>query len=240
MRRVFIGLAAAAALHAVPAAAQLTPTALALPADGTILEIVAEGSSTRAPDLAVIQAGVTTLRPTAVEAMRQNAQQMAAVLAALKGAGIAARDIQTSDIALSPQYRHAENQPPVLTGYQATNTVSVRFRDIARSGTILDLLVAKGANNIQGPNLIVEKPQPALDEARVAAIATARARADLYAKAAGLSVVRMVSISESGGGTVPPMPMVRLQAAEPAPADTAIEAGERELSVSVTVRFLLK
>jgi uncharacterized protein YggE len=128
--------------------------------------------------------------------MRQNSTRMATVLAALKRAGVAERDIQTSSISLSPQYRYAQNEPPVITGYQASNQVTVRFRDIAKSGAILDALVKEGANNISGPNLTIDKPEAALDEARTAAVATARARAELYAKAAGLRVDRILSISE--------------------------------------------
>lgn len=239
VRTAFLATAALAALQALPAVSQTMPGAPTVLAEGTMLEVSAEGVSTRVPDLAVIQAGVTTTQPTAAEAMRQNATQMNAVLAALKGAGVAARDIQTSSLSLSPQYRYGENQPPVLTGYQATNQVSVRFRDVARSGRILDLLVAQGANNLQGPNLVVEKPEAALDEARVAAIATARARAELYAKAAGLSVSRIVSIAENGGTGMEPMPAM-VQRMEKASGDTSIEAGEREMRVAVTVRFLLK
>ena len=173
-----------------------------LPADGTLLEVSADGTSTRTPDLAIIQAGVVTQQATAGEAMRQNGARMAAVLAALRRAGVAERDVQTSNIALSPQYRYAQNEPPVITGYQASNQVTVRFRDIAKSGAILDALVREGANNISGPNLTIDKPETALDEARTAAVAAARARADLYAKAAGLRVDRILSISE--GGSMPP------------------------------------
>jgi uncharacterized protein YggE len=212
-----------------------------LPADGTLLEISAEGVSTRTPDLAVIQAGVVTQNATAAEAMRQNAAQMTAVLAALRRAGLAERDLQTSNISLSPQYRYADNKPPVITGYQASNQVTVRFRDIAKSGAILDALVREGANNISGPNLTVDKPEAALDEARAQAVAAARGRAELYAKAAGLRVDRILSISE-GGAMPPPMP-VMLQRAERFSADAAatpVVAGEQELRVSLAVRFLLK
>ncbi len=238
IRLSFAALAAAAVLP-MAAAAQTMPTAV--PLDGTVLDIVAEGTSTRVPDLAVIQAGVTTQAATAAEAMTQNGAQMARVLAALRRAGIAERDIQTSSISLAPQYRYEQNQSPVLTGYQASNQVSVRFRDIARSGKILDTLVGEGANNINGPNLTVDKPEAALDEARTDAIAKAKARAELYAKAAGLSVNRILAISEAGAVTLPPVPMPMMVARSRAEAaDTQIAAGERELTVNVSVRFLLK
>ena len=235
MRLMLLALAASAA--AIPAAAQEMRSPI-LP-DGTVLEVNAEGHSTRVPDLAVIQAGVVSQAATAAEAMRDNSARMASVLAALRKAGVAERDIQTARIALTPQYRYAENQPPVITGYQASNQVSVRFRDVGKSGTILDALVREGANNISGPNLTIDKPETALDEARTDAIRTARARAQLYAQAAGLRVDRIVSISENGGSMPPPMPIVAYRARAEA-ADTQIVAGERELSVNVTVRFLLK
>lgn len=224
---------------ALPAMAQTGATPLVLP-EGTLLDINAEGSSTRVPDLAVVQAGVVTQAATAGEAMQQNSARMAAVLAALRKAGIAERDIQTSSISLNPQYRYADNQPPILTGYQASNQVTVRFRDIARTGTVIDALVKEGANNLSGPTLMVDKPEAALDEARIAAIAKARARADLYAKAAGLRVDRILSISEGGPVMPVPMPMQMMARGRVEASDTQVAAGERELSVSVAVRFLLK
>ncbi len=240
IRLALFATAAGLTLASFSASAQDIRPAL-LPADGTLLEVSAEGTSARTPDLAIIQAGVVTQHLTAGEAMRQNGTRMTEVLAALRRAGVAERDIQTSSIALSPQYRYAENKPPVITGYQASNQVTVRFRDVAKSGTILDALVGEGANNISGPNLTIEKPEAALDEARTAAVTAARARADLYARAAGLRVDRILSISE-GGAMTPPMPIV-MQRAERFSADaqaTPVVAGEQELRVSLSVRFLLK
>lgn len=227
---------------AVPATAQ-TPGPMMTPVpviSGTRLDIVAEGDVVRTPDIATISAGVVTQAATAGAAMNDNAQRMSAAIAALKKAGVADRDIQTSSINLSPQYRYGENMPPVLTGYQASNQVSVRFRDIKRSGAILDALVAVGANQINGPSFSVDKPEAALDEARTAAIGKARARADLYARAAGMTVKRILSISEEGGFAPPrPAPMFQM-AREKGAADTAIEAGEQKLSVNVSVSFELQ
>lgn len=224
-----------------PALAQVVPVAQPIPADGTVLDVTAEGSSTRVPDLALIQAGVVTSAPSAGEAMRQNAQRMAAVLAALRKAGIAERDLQTSAVNLAPQYRYQENKPPVITGYQASNQLTVRFRDVAKSGAILDALVAEGANNIAGPTLTLADEEGALDEARRDAIAKARARATLYAQAAGLKVDRILLISEAGiTPAAPPMPMMMRAKGGLAEADTAIVPGEQKISVSLSVRFLLK
>jgi uncharacterized protein YggE len=167
---------------------------------------------------------------------------MERVVAALRGAGIATRDITTSSVGLSPQYRYADNQPPVITGYQATNTVSVKFRDIARSGAALDALVKAGANQIDGPQMSVDQPEAALDQARVEAVKLARARAELYAQAAGLRVDRVVSIDEHGedrGGSPRP-PVMYARAEMASDARTQVLPGETEISATVNVRFLLK
>ena len=234
---LFGGLALAAA---APAAAQQPGMPPLMMLQGTRLDVSAEGEVSRAPDLVTIGAGVVTQAATAGAAMRDNAARMAATIAALRKAGVADRDIQTSSINLSPQYRYGENVPPVITGYQATNSVSVRFREVTRAGAILDTLVAQGANQINGPSFSLDQPDAALDEARTRAIATARARATLYAKAAGLRVKRIVSISEAGGYAPPqPMPMMAMsmRAKE---ADTAIQPGEQKLSVTVSVSFELE
>lgn len=228
---------AALVLPTAAADAQIAPAA-ALPIDGTLLDVVAEGRTTRIPDVATIRAGVVTQAPAAAAALGDNAQRMSRVIAALKQAGVAPRDIATANISLSPQYKYAENQPPVITGYQASNTVSVRFRDIARSGAILDALVAQGANQIDGPSLSLDQPDAALDEARTDAVKRARARAELYARAAGLTVARILSISEAGEPS-PGVPSPRYMVAK-ADSSTPISAGEQDVTVSVSVRFLLK
>ncbi|WP_066826755.1 SIMPL domain-containing protein [Sphingomonas mali] len=223
-----------------PALAQTMPVAPAMIPDGTLLDVTATGKTTRVPDLATIRAGVVTQAATAAAALSDNANRMSAVLSALKRAGIQPRDIATANVSLQPQYRYEDNKPPVITGYQATNTVSIRFRDIAKSGQILDALVAQGANQIDGPNLSLDQPDAALDEARVDAVKRAQARAQLYAKAAGLSVSRILTIAEGGeiAGPPPPMPVYRMAAAKA--ADTQVMPGESDVTVTITVRFLLK
>jgi uncharacterized protein YggE len=184
-----------------------------------------------------ISAGVVTQANKAGEAMRINASAMSATLAALKRAGVADRDIQTQAINLQPQYRYGDNVPPILTGYQASNRVSVRLRDLSSAGSVLDALVAAGANQIEGPTLSVDHPEAALNEARSKALAMARSRAELYAKAAGLSVRRIVRISESENNAPP---VVRPMAMSLRKADsTPVEAGEQELTVTLSVVFEL-
>lgn len=240
------GWMALAAMAAIPmaagAAAAQTLTMPAILPDGTILDVSATGKTMRTPDLATIDAGVVTQGATAAAALSDNSTRMAKVLAALKSAGVESRDIATSTVRLSPQYRYADNQPPAITGYQATNTVSVKFHDIKKAGGILDALVAQGANQIDGPNLSLANPDAALDEARADAVARAKARAELYAKAAGLTVSRIVSIDENGenAGAPPPRPMMFARAAAAPQADTAIEPGTTDVTVTLSVRFLLK
>ena len=237
-----MALAALAAIPAAGAAAAQTMTMPAILPDGTILDVTATGKTTRTPDLATIDAGVVTQGATAAAALSDNSARMAKVLAALKAAGVESRDIATSTVRLNPQYRYADNQPPAITGYQATNTVSVKFHDIAKAGGILDALVREGANQIDGPNLSLANPDAALDEARTDAVSRARARAELYARAAGLSVSRIVSIDENGenAGSPPPHPVMYARVAAAPQADTAIEPGTTDVTVTLSVRFLLK
>jgi len=218
---------------AAPALADVVTT----PVAGTELDVSATGTSTRAPDIAQISAGVVTQALRAGDAMAANAKAMTATIAALKRAGVADRDIQTQSISLQPQYRYGDNQPPQLTGYQASNRVSVRIRDLAGAGGVIDALVSAGANQIEGPTLTVEHPETALDEARTKALAAARARADLYAKAAGLSVRRIVRISESDG--VPIIRPMAMMAANKRAEATPVEPGEQELTVNLSVVFEL-
>ncbi|MEO7814975.1 MAG: SIMPL domain-containing protein [Sphingomicrobium sp.] len=236
----FLGLAAATAAMASPTALAAQSVAVVQPIAGTRLDISATGTVSRVPDLAIISAGVVTKSTTATGAISDNAARMERVRAALRRAGIADKDIQTSSISLNPDYRYENNQPPVLTGYQASNNVSVKFRDIRNSGKILDALVAEGANQINGPSLTIDKPESAYDEARVKAIAAGRARAELYARALGMRVVKLVSVSEGGGNYQrPPMPMAMMAKAERS-ADTSIDPGSQDLEVSLAMSFELQ
>lgn len=239
MREILIGaLILGAATWTAPAIAQQASITQTIA--GTRLDIDATGEVTRVPDLAIITAGVTTRSATATAAMQETAAKMARVRSALKAAGIADRDIQTSNVSLNPEYRYADNQPPQLTGYNATNQLTVRFHDLAQTGKILDALVREGANQIDGPNLTIDQPDQALDEARAKAVAVGRARADLYARSLGLRVVRIVSVSESQR-SVPIQPLMRMAVAAPAPpAPTNIEPGEQKLQVTLSMTFELQ
>ena len=226
------------AAMALPSAAMAQPVPPATPA---LLTISVEGRTTRTPDVAEISGGVVTTAPTASAALAENADKMNAVVAAVRKAGIAARDIQTAGLNLQAQYRYENNQAPILTGYQVSNTVNLRVRAVAQTGKLIDTLVGVGANQINGPTFRVEDSDAALDEARQAAIGTAKARAELYAKASGLRVRRIVTISE--GGAIEPIPrpmMMKTMAMDAERAPTPVAAGEVAMSVIVTVVFALE
>ena len=238
-RTFYAALLTAVAWQAA-AMAQAVPQAVLLNA-ATLLTMTVEGRATRAPDVAEISGGVVTSAPTAAAAMRENAEKMNAVVAAIRKAGIAERDVQTAGLNLQAQYRYEANQAPILTGYQASNTVNLRVRSVADTGKLIDTLVGVGANQINGPTFRVENSDAALDEARLAAIATAKARAALYAKAAGLRVRRIASITESGAVEPGPRPMMmKTMALEAADAPTPVAPGEVALSVNVTTVFELE
>ncbi len=233
-----LALGALAATAATPVAAQTAPS---VPAE-TLLSLTATGESTRVPDIAIISAGVVTQAPEARAALSANNTQMTRVVAALKKAGIAERDIQTSNINLNPQYTYEDRKAPQLIGYQATNNVTVKLRKLAGAGSVIDALVSEGANQVNGPTFGLDKPEEATNEARLDAVKKARARADLYAGAAGLRVKRIVSITE-GGGYQPPYPMPKMvmrAEAQDAASAPPVEAGEVGTNVSVTVVFELQ
>lgn len=239
MRRLLIAVALLA--PAAPAAAQLT-SPIVQQITGTRLDLSVTGEVTRVPDLAIINAGVVTHSPTAAGAIADNAAKMSGVIAALRGAGIADADIQTSAIGLSPQYRYPQNEPPQLTGYSASNQLTIKFRDIRNSGKILDALVAQGVNQISGPDLTLEHPEEALDEARAKAVAIGRARAELYARSLGLHVARVVSVSESSEYAPPPPRPMMAEAiiATGMRTSTPVEPGQQKLQVTLSMTFELR
>ncbi|HSD17610.1 MAG TPA: SIMPL domain-containing protein [Thermomonas sp.] len=238
LRPLVLALSLAIALPMTADAQTQANPAIASP-QGTQLSVSASAEATRVPDVATLSTGVVTQAADANAAMRANAVQMDKVMAAIRASGIAERDIQTSGINLNPQYKYVENQPPSITGYQASNNVNVKVRDLSRLGKVLDAFVANGANQINGPSFEVDKPDEAYDEARLAALKKAQARAETYASALGLNVRRIVSISEGGASVPRPMPMMRAMAMDSMAKETSVSPGEASLSVSIDVVFEL-
>ena len=240
----FIKAAAAFAIMATVAVpnAAVAQTAPAEQSQGTMLSVSADGSSEARPDLATLSLGVTTEGQTAQAALQENSRRMAALTQALRRAGVAERDIQTSNVSVYPQQQYREGQEPLITGYQANNTVTAKVRNINNTGRVIDAAVAAGGNTINGVTFSHADPEAQLDIARRDAIAEARRRADLYANALGMRVHRVVAVSE-GGGYAPPIPYpmaARMDAVSPASPPPPIAPGEIETRVSVGVTFELR
>ena len=222
------------AATAVPSAfAQADPPAADSMFRATTFNLSAYGETRVAPDMASINLGVATEAKTAVEAMRANGVQMNQVAAALKKAGIPAKDIQTSNLSLNAQYVYEQNLPPRLTGYQASNQVTVIVHDLARLGPAIDATVNSGANQVNGISFGLSDPTAAENAARQEAVRALQAKADLYAKATGYRMGRLVSLSE-GGGYTPPRPVPMMAMARMEKSDTSISPGETAVRIDVT------
>ncbi|MBM0169145.1 SIMPL domain-containing protein [Altererythrobacter sp. C41] len=207
-------------------------------AQGPVVELTVNEIVHSAPDVAQIGAGVTTRAPTAQEAVRQNAQAMEQVIAKLRELGIASRDIQTSNFNLNPQYDYDRNGGArTFVGYDVNNQVQVKLRDLERAGEVLDALVSAGANNIYGPNFMLEADEAAKREARTKAYQSGQAMAQEYARMAGYSGVRLLEISETFQSYGPQPVMMRASAEAAADAGTQIEPGEVGTGVTVTVKY---
>jgi len=200
------------------------------------LNLTASGEVKVAPDMATITFGVVTEAATAQEAMARNATEMTQVAAALRRAGIAERDIQTSGLNLSAQYDYVQNEPPKLRGYQASNRVTVNINDLTRVGTTADAVVAAGVNQIDGIGFALKDPAKAENDARRLAVQALQAKARLYADALGVPLGGIRSLSEGGGFTPqPPMPMYALRAqAMDSGASTPVSGGELTVRIDVT------
>ncbi|MDO5614491.1 MAG: SIMPL domain-containing protein [Paracoccus sp. (in: a-proteobacteria)] len=198
------------------------------------LTVLGEGQAAVQPDLAVVSLGVTSQADTAAAAMADNSTQQAAVIEALQGQGIEARDIQTSGLSLSAMMDYSEGRAPAITGYQAQNMVTVRVREVARLGEMLDALVQAGANEVQGISFQREDAQDAADDARASAVTEARRRAEVLAQAAGMRLGPVVSLRDVAAATGPqPMMMARAESAGSVP----VQAGELTITAQVEMVF---
>jgi uncharacterized protein len=198
-----------------------------------LVTVTGEATIAVAPDTAMMRIGVSSQDKTAREASETNAKQMTAVLNAIKGAGVGDRDIQTSRLSLQPQYDPNKGGTARLTGFQASNQVTVRIRDIDKLPSILDRAISAGANEMSGIEFVVSEQSKLLDQARDDAIADARRKAELYAKAAGAKLGHVVSIAEEGSAP-PPRPMQAMRAGA-----VPIAPGEQTLRAMVTVSYEL-
>jgi uncharacterized protein YggE len=218
----------AGTLLAAPALAQTMPPA--------VISVTGEATVSVAPDLAQIDGGVTSEAKTAREASDANNAAMGRVLLALKGAGIEEKDFQTSRLSLQPQSAPNRTGPSAIVGYRASNRVTIRLRDVTKVANVIDTLVGAGANDIGGINFMVSAASKLLDEAREQAIADARRKAEIYSKAAGVTLGAPLSISEEGAPG--PMPYRKMAAGMAASAPVA--QGEETLRVTVSVSWAIK
>jgi uncharacterized protein YggE len=220
----------AAALVAAPALAQTVPPAM--------ISVTGEANVSVPPDLAEIHGGFTSEAKTAREASDGNNVAMGKVLLALKAAGIEEKDIQTSRLSLQPQTQSVPNRssPPVIVGYRASNRVAIRLHDVTKVAGVIDMLVGAGANDISGINFMVTAASKLLDEAREQAFADARRKAEIYARAAGVTLGAPLSISEGNAS----VPMFRAKMAMAPMAAAAVAPGEETLSVTVSVSWAIK
>jgi hypothetical protein len=212
--------------------------AVEAPFSATTLNISAFGEVKLPPDMATVTMGVETTAPTASEAMRANAERMSRVLDALKAANLSDRDIQTSQLSLSPQYAYEPNQPPRLTGYQASNQITASVTDLARLGRVADAVVSAGATNVGQISFGLANPTTAENTARVAAVKALEDKAALYASASGYRISRLVNISE-GGGYRPPGPAPMMLMAAKAEPTTPVSAGEVSVRIDISGVFEL-
>jgi hypothetical protein len=229
MRHLLYPAAAlACCLSSAPALAQGTPPSM--------ISVTGEARVSVPPDLAEIDGGVTSEAKTAREASDANNAAMSKVLLALKGAGIAEKDFQTSRLSLQPQYANQTRPAPnVVVGYRASNHVSIQLHDVSKVAGVIDTLVGAGANEIGGINFTVSEASKLLDDARTEAMADARRKAQIYAKAAGVTLGAPVSISE--GGAAMPLQFRRMAAGL---AQAPVAQGEETLQVTVSVSWAIK
>jgi uncharacterized protein YggE len=227
---VFVAPLMAAMLLATPALAEAERPAM--------ISVTGEATVSVPPDLAEIDGGFTSEAKTAREASDANNAAMGKVLLALKAASIDPKDIQTSRLSLHPQTQNTPNHsgPPSIVGYRASNHVTIRLRDVTKVAGVIDMLVGAGANDIGGINFMVSAASKLLDEAREQAFADARRKAEIYAKAAGVTLGTPLSISE-GNASAPvsrsKMPMAPMAAAP-------VMQGEETLFVTVNVSWAIK
>jgi uncharacterized protein YggE len=219
---------AAGTLVAAPAFAQGIPPAM--------ISVTGEATVSVPPDLAEVDGGVSSEAKTAREASEANNAAMAKVLAALKGAGIDAKDLRTSRLSLQPQSAPNRTGPAAVVGYRASNRVTIRVRDVAKVANVIDTLVGAGANEIGGINFMVSQASKLLDEAREQAVADARRKAEIYAKAAGVTLGAPLSISEEGS----PGPMPFRKMATGMAVSAPVAQGEETLAVTVSVSWAIK
>jgi uncharacterized protein len=202
------------------------------------ITISGKGTVKTAPDMVTISAGVESQAPTAKEALLKNTAAMTKVVETLKSEGIDPKDIQTTNVSVSPRYEDRDDvRPARIVGYAVYNTVYVTMHDTAKLGGVLDQLVSAGANSIGGISFGLDKPEALQNDARKLAMSDAIAKAKLYAEAAGAELGPVQTISEQGGYVPRYAPAPMMEAASKA---VPIEPGTEKIEIEVQVTWELK
>jgi len=223
----------------VPASAQELRPAPEVMTVGQGLTAVGHAELKLKPDIAVLNLGVVTQSRDQAEAVRTNATRAAAVIGALRGAGVAEKDIQTQFFGVQPQYDYTA-QPPVLTGYQVTNSLQVTVRDLAKTGQVIDKITQVGANQINGVSFDLADRTKAQGDALIRAVVMAKGKATGMAQAAGVSLGRLVSLTEGTVAPVQPVFMAAMRAsAGPLPSTTPVEAQQIVITADVTAVYAI-
>lgn len=239
--RDFVLAALVSATFFVPAATAFAEDAK--PRDA-VITVTGEGHAAIAPDMAVVTLAVVQQAKTAQDALDQNNKAMGAVLATLKESGVAERDLQTSGFSVQPQYTYPNDkdghtQPPILNGYQVTNGLTVRVRDLSKLGGLLDQAIKLGVNQGGDIQFTNDKPDAVFEEARKKAVADAAAKAKTLTDAAGVKLGRIIAIHE-GGIAAPPQPYMRAMAAAPMDKAVSIATGENDYNASVSITYAIQ
>jgi uncharacterized protein YggE len=235
-------LACAGVLAGLGCAQAQTPPPAAWSGPPPAISVTGEANVSVAPDIATIDAGVTSEAKTAREAAEINNKTMGAVLLALKGLDVADKDVRTSRLALQPQSAplHGPNSPMQITGYRSSNRVTVTLHDVTRIAATIDALVGAGANDISGISFSVAEASHLLDEARTKAVADAQRKAEIYARATNVTLGPPLSIAEEGAQ--PPFAQKVYARAAPmaAMAPTPVAPGEITLHVTVGITYAIR
>lgn len=228
-------------LHAAAAFAFAGLSAFSAPAAlAATITVVGEAKVSAVPDSAVLSTGVVTAGKTADEALAANSKAVSALIETIKGAGIEQRDIATSQFSLQPQYAPVQNgqkEAPRLIGFEVRNAVRITVRDLNALGPLLDKMVQAGANQASGLSFILSNHAKLAQDARVAAVKDAMEQANVVAGAAGLRLVRIVSVTPDADGASPIMPAPMLMRADAARMAVPVEAGEIEVRGRATIVY---
>jgi uncharacterized protein YggE len=193
-----------------------------------------------APDVADVILGVSVTKPTVKDARAAAASSMDAVLAAVKKDGVADKDLATVDLSLSPVYDYGSGSSvPRLVGYQFSNTIKATVRDLANVAAVVDDSVAAGATTVQGISFRLDDPKPVEAQARQLAMTDARTKADALAQAAGVQIKGVASIAEVTVSSPIYYATAGLADKAAAPVSTPIQTGTTDITIQVTVSYLI-